>query len=77
LYVPPVNRSARRDRDKLCVSSTTTTSFGVFPDDTWRRLIDDSALERVESTTPLQTSTWCSLVGVPPAEKSRRQIEAG
>jgi hypothetical protein len=29
------------------------------------------------STTPMQTSTWCSLVGVPPAEKFRRQIEAG
>jgi hypothetical protein len=23
------------------------------------------------------TNTWCSLVGVPPAEKSGRQIEAG
>jgi hypothetical protein len=29
------------------------------------------------STTPMRMSTWCSLVGVPPAEKFRRQIEAG
>jgi hypothetical protein len=27
--------------------------------------------------TPMQTSTCCSLAGVPPAEKFRRQIEAG
>jgi hypothetical protein len=26
---------------------------------------------------PLAASTWCSLVGVPPAEKFRRQIQAG
>jgi hypothetical protein len=53
--------------------------FGVFPDATWRRLIDDSGLERVDVDVddPMQTSTWCSLVGVPPAEKFRRQIEAG
>jgi hypothetical protein len=29
------------------------------------------------STAPMQTSTWCSLVGVPPAVRFRRQIEAG
>jgi hypothetical protein len=29
------------------------------------------------STTPMQTSMWCSMVGVPPAVKFRRQIEAG
>jgi hypothetical protein len=29
------------------------------------------------STPPMQTSTRCSLVGVPPAVKFRRQIEAG
>jgi hypothetical protein len=29
------------------------------------------------STSPMQTSTWSSLLGVPPAEKLRRQIEAG
>jgi hypothetical protein len=31
----------------------------------------------VDVKTPMQASTWCSLVGVPPAEKFRRQIEAG
>jgi hypothetical protein len=35
------------------------------PTTKWRRLIDDSGLD--------QRSTWCSLVGVPPAE---RQIKA-
>jgi hypothetical protein len=50
--------------------------FGVFPDATWRRLMDDSvsSASTSTSTTPMQTSTWCSLVGVPPAE---RQIKAG
>jgi hypothetical protein len=48
--------------------------FGVFPDATWRRLIDDSGLERDD---PDANETWCSLVGVPPAEKFRRQVEAG
>jgi hypothetical protein len=44
--------------------------FGVFPDATWRRLIDDSGLERVDVDVDdrIQTSTWCSLVDVPPAE---------
>jgi hypothetical protein len=51
--------------------------FGVFPDATWHRLIDDSVSSSSTSTSPMQTSTWCSLIGVPPAEKSRRQIEAG
>jgi hypothetical protein len=51
--------------------------FGVFPDATWRRLIDDSVSSSSPSTTPMQTNTWCSLVGVPRAEKSRRQIEVG
>jgi hypothetical protein len=32
---------------------------------------------RVDVDDPMQTSAWCSLVGVPPAEKFRRQIEAG
>jgi hypothetical protein len=51
--------------------------FRVFPDAMWRRLIDDSVSSLSTSTTPMQTNTWCSLVGVPPAEKFRRQIEAG
>jgi hypothetical protein len=51
--------------------------FGVFPDATWRRLIEDSGLELVEVDDPMQTSTWCSLVDVPSAEEFRRQIEAG
>jgi hypothetical protein len=51
--------------------------FGVFRDATWRRLIEDSGLERVDVDDPMQTSTLCSLVGVPPAEKFRRQVEAG
>ena len=29
------------------------------------------------TTTPMQTSTWCSLVGVPPAENFQRQFAAG
>jgi hypothetical protein len=51
--------------------------FGVFPNATSRGLIDDSGLERVDVDDPMQTSTWCSLVGVPPAEKFRRHIEVG
>jgi hypothetical protein len=35
-------------RDSLCVSSTTTNLFGVFPDATWRRLINDPGLKRVD-----------------------------
>jgi hypothetical protein len=47
--------------------------FGVFPDATWRRLIDDSGLVDVDVETPMQTSTW--FVGRrPPAD---RQIKAG
>ena len=43
------------------------------------RLIDDSGLERVDVDVddPMQTSMWCPLVDVRPAEKFRRQIEAG
>ena len=41
----------------------------------WKGGVDGSS--PTTSTTPMQTSTWCSLVGVPPAEKFRRQIEAG
>ena len=37
----------------------------------------DFAIARVDVDDPMQTSTLCSLVGVPPAEKFRRQIEAG
>jgi hypothetical protein len=54
--------------------STTTTSSVSFPDATWRRLIDDSGLERDD---PDANETWCSLVGGTPAEKFRRQVEAG
>jgi hypothetical protein len=36
-----------------------------------------AAVNSSTSTTPMQTSTWCSLVGIPPAEKFRRQTEAG
>jgi hypothetical protein len=39
--------------------------------------VDGSSPSEGTSTTPMQTSTWCSLVGVPQAEKFRRQIEAG
>jgi len=35
------------------------------------------AIERLDVDDPMQTSTWCSLVDVPPAGKFRRQIEAG
>jgi hypothetical protein len=31
--------------------------FGVFPDATWRRLIDDSGVERVDIDDPMQTLT--------------------
>ena len=46
--------------------------FGVFPDATGRRLIDDSRLERLHRGRRRRR-----VVGVPPAEKFRRQIEAG
>jgi hypothetical protein len=48
--------------------------FGVVPDATWRRLIDDSGLELVDVDVeaPMQTSTWRSLVGVPPAERQNK-----
>ena len=49
--------------------------FGVFPDATWRRLIDDSGLERVDD--PDADEHVVFVVGVPPAEKFRRQTEAG
>jgi hypothetical protein len=49
-------------RDSLCVSQPDHYLFGVFPDATWRRLIDDPGLERVDVDDPMQTSTWCSLV---------------
>jgi hypothetical protein len=46
--------------------------FGVFPDATWRRLIDDSGLERVD------VDEHVVFVGRRPAgEKFRRQVEAG
>ena len=51
--------------------------FGVFPDATWRRLIDDSGLERVDVDDPDADEHVELLVGVPAAEKFRRQIEAG
>jgi hypothetical protein len=49
--------------------------FRVFPDAT-RRLIDDSGLELVDVDDP-DADEHVVLVGVPPAEKFRRQIEAG
>jgi hypothetical protein len=51
--------------------------FGVFPDATWRRLIDDSGLERVDVDDPDADEHAVFVGGVLPAEKFRRQIEAG
>src|SRR5829696_902356 len=80
-HVPRTALTSRwycESRDGLCVSSTTTTASASFPDATWRRPVDDSGLELVHvDDPPMQTSTWCSLVDVPSAEKFRRQIEAG
>jgi Tetracyclin repressor-like, C-terminal domain len=44
--------------------------FGVFPDATWRRLIDGSGAGRAGVDDPMRTRTWCSLAGVPPAGNS-------
>jgi hypothetical protein len=51
--------------------------FGVFPDTTWRRLIDDSGLERVDVDDP-DADEHVVFVGRRPAGREiRRQIEAG
>jgi hypothetical protein len=51
--------------------------FGVFPDATWRRLIDDSGLERVD-VDDLDADEHVMFVGRRPAGREfRRQIEAG
>ena len=51
--------------------------FGVFPDATWRRLIDDSGLERLDVDDP-DADEHVVFVGPRPAGRElRRQIEAG
>jgi hypothetical protein len=51
--------------------------FGVFPDATWRRLIDDSGLELVDVDDP-DADEHVVFVGRRPADRElRRQIEAG
>ena len=51
--------------------------FGVFADATWRRLIDDSGLERVDVDDP-DADEHVVFAGRRPAGREfRRQIEAG
>jgi len=51
--------------------------FGVFPDATWRRLIDDSGLELVDVDVPDPEEHVVFVSRRPAGREIPRQIEAG